>query len=101
MNITLCPIDTIIVADRQRTTFHDSSGLRDSIKQHGLLHPLVVNRQLHLISGERRLRVCKELEWKEIPVHFLDELDEVEAAEIEMEAKLHRANLSDEEKEKS
>ena len=47
------------------------SGIEDlaaSIEQVGLLEPLVVNTENQVISGHRRLRAIKQLEWKSVEV---------------------------------
>lgn len=38
------------------------------IEQVGLLEPLVVNTENQVISGHRRLRAIKQLEWKSVEV---------------------------------
>src|SRR5688572_216647 len=45
--------------------------LMDSIREHGIIQPLivrVVNGKLELIAGERRFRAARELGLKEVPV---------------------------------
>lgn len=56
-----------------RKTFRDEqlSELMESIREHGLIQPLVarrVNGKLELIAGERRFRACQRLGLKEVPV---------------------------------
>lgn len=64
------------------------SGLSDSIKQHGILQPLVVTRDgegYQLIAGERRLRAAKEAGLSAVPaiVRSYDEQQKLELALIE------------------
>jgi N6-adenosine-specific RNA methylase IME4 len=66
------PIRKIKVRNRYRKTLGDIESLVASIKELGLLHPIVVRPDGRLIAGERRLAACKRLEWKMIPVTFVD-----------------------------
>ena len=49
--------------------------LKKSILQNGLIQPVTVRRKdrdrYELISGERRLRACKEIGFKEIPAYIV------------------------------
>lgn len=49
--------------------------LKNSILQNGLIQPITVRRGensiYELISGERRLRVCREIGYKEIPAYII------------------------------
>jgi ParB family transcriptional regulator, chromosome partitioning protein len=62
--------------------------LRDSIKVHGILQPLVVRRHddhFQLIAGERRLRAAQMAGFSEVPVHVVTFNDQqvFEAALVE------------------
>ena len=62
--------------------------LAQSIKEKGVIQPLLVRRKgdsYELIAGERRLRACKSLELNEIPiiVKDVDDRDSLEYALIE------------------
>lgn len=50
--------------------------LKKSILQNGLIQPITVrrleNKHYELISGERRLRACKEIGYKEIPAYIIE-----------------------------
>tara|TARA_R100000742_G_C4267792_1_gene86024 strand:- start:215 stop:856 length:642 start_codon:yes stop_codon:yes gene_type:complete len=43
-------------------------GLREDIKQRGLIEPLTVDRDMTLINGHRRFRCIVELNWKKVSV---------------------------------
>jgi ParB family chromosome partitioning protein len=73
-----------------RKEFDDDSlaALRDSIKAHGILQPLVVRQidgRYQLIAGERRLRAAKEAGLSAVPVTVVDFNDQqvLEAALVE------------------
>lgn len=74
----LVPIDSISVGQRFRKQVGTNiSLLMESIKELGLLHPIVVSADSRLIAGARRLEACKRLGWIEIPVHRIN-LDDLE-----------------------
>jgi N6-adenosine-specific RNA methylase IME4 len=61
------PIDQITVGERHRRDLGDIDGLAKSIAEVGLLQPIAVTFDGHLIAGERRLRAIELLGWKTIP----------------------------------
>ena len=63
------PIDSIVVGERLRKDMGDLEGLARSIAEIGLLHPIIITPDGQLVVGERRLRACKLLGWRTIPVH--------------------------------
>ncbi len=73
-----------------RKTFDDDdlSALRDSIKNHGVLQPLVVRQvgdRFQLVAGERRLRAARSAGLASVPVTVVDFNDQqvLEAALVE------------------
>ena len=60
-----------------RSSFEPSAQeeLKKSILSHGLIQPITVRRTSHehyeLISGERRLKACKDIGYKEIPAYII------------------------------
>ncbi|QEL14498.1 ParB/RepB/Spo0J family partition protein [Limnoglobus roseus] len=70
--------------------------LRDSIKTHGVLQPLVVRRvgsDFQLIAGERRLRAAQQAGLKDVPVHIVDFNDQ-EVFEAALVENIQRADLN-------
>ncbi len=61
-------INEITVRNRHRKNLGDVESLAASIKQVGLLHPIVVRSDGRLIAGGRRLAACKRLGWQSVPV---------------------------------
>lgn len=60
-------ISDITLGERHRRDLGDLSSLKESIREIGLLHPVVVRPDGRLIAGERRLAACKALGWTDIP----------------------------------
>jgi ParB-like chromosome segregation protein Spo0J len=71
------PIDSIKVENRFRKVLGDLKPLEESIREIGLLHPIVVNSDFKLIAGVRRLEACKRLGWTELPARIVN-LDDLE-----------------------
>src|ERR1700730_4735893 len=65
-------ITSIRIGNRRRRDFGDIGGLAASIRDTGLLHPVVVTPDDLLIAGHRRLQAVKLLKWKSVPVHVVD-----------------------------
>ncbi|HQR05979.1 MAG TPA: ParB/RepB/Spo0J family partition protein [Gemmatales bacterium] len=93
------PLDRIHVNPNQpRKDFDedDLTSLKESLRTHGLLQPILVRPKedgYEIIAGERRFRAAKDAGWAEIPVHVVDFNDQkvFEAALIE---NLQRTDLN-------
>lgn len=102
-----------ILANRQRREFDPQAmqDLTDSIRENGLLQPIVVREHeegLALVAGERRMRAvrdlyelgdtlkfCKQpLPFGEIPYIDIGQLSEIEAEEAELTENIHREDLT-------
>lgn len=69
--------------------------LAESIKQHGIIQPLIVRaakKGFELVSGSRRLRAAKEAKLKEVPVIVKDLSDE-DVIEIQIIENLQRQDI--------
>lgn len=93
------PITSILFNDKQpRKHIDDASlaSLTDSVKQHGVVEPVLVRprgQQYELIAGERRTRAAIASGLTEIPAVIL-ELNEVQALEISVIENLQREDLN-------
>lgn len=82
-----------------RTSFNDEklSELADSIKQHGILSPIIVREasldQYEIIAGERRFRAAKNLKLKEVPC-LIENTENQQSLEIALIENLQRENLN-------
>lgn len=68
-------IDQIVIGERHRRDLGDLTDLTESIKNLGLLHPVVILPSGKLVAGARRLEAVKKLGRKEIDVTVADDLD--------------------------
>jgi len=87
------PVEKIKVGKRFRKDFSHVQALAESIRTHGILHPLVVTEDYVLVSGECRLRAAKEIGLKTVPCVLKSSLSEIEAREIELEENVRRKQL--------
>lgn len=83
-----------------RKSFNNESlkQLADSIKEHGVLQPLLVKStsagNYRIIAGERRWRAAKMAGLSEVPVLIRDDLSEEQAAQIALIENLQREDLN-------
>ena len=64
-------INDVVIGNRTRKEMGDIKALAASIKHLGLLHPIVIDAENHLIAGQCRLVACQSLGWKTVPVHVV------------------------------
>ncbi|MBQ6547215.1 MAG: ParB/RepB/Spo0J family partition protein [Bacilli bacterium] len=81
-----------------REIFNDKelSELADSIKQHGVIQPIIVRKvgdKYEIIAGERRFR-ASQLAGKETIPALVRDIDDKEAAKIALLENLQRSNLT-------
>lgn len=92
---TSFPIEQITV-DREARQRRELTGIDElalSIKEVGLINPLVIERNGNLRAGERRFTAVKTLGWTHVSVQFIDELDEASLQLLELEENIKRVNL--------
>lgn len=94
---------SFIVANpyQPRIDFNDETiaELATSIKEQGLLQPIVVRKisgqKYQIISGERRFRALKSLDWADAPVIIRDDVDDKKMLELALVENIQRENLND------
>lgn len=79
----------------------EDAGLEDlanSIKEKGLLNPIIVRRNndgsYGLIAGQRRFLACQRLGWRTIPTIIRDITDDTDATIISLIENVHRADMN-------
>jgi len=96
--LKVSPENISINPHQPRSYFNDAAlnDLADSIKEHGIISPLIVTRKgagYELIAGERRLRASKLVGLKEVPVIVREEKDQ-KKLEIALIENLQREDLN-------
>jgi ParB family chromosome partitioning protein len=79
-----------------RTDLDHLQELADSIRQHGLLQPIVVRpkeQEYEVVAGNRRLAACRILKLRKISCHLV-ELTDKEAYEIALVENVHHKTLN-------
>lgn len=94
-NAVLIPAKSIDTSDRIRGDYPNLDRLAESIRSHGLMQPPVVNTANKLIAGGRRFKAMTELlGCTEIPVIFLETLNEAHLRILEVEENVQREAIS-------
>jgi ParB family transcriptional regulator, chromosome partitioning protein len=93
------PLDAIVLAGMQPRRYFDRDAMRkltESVRQHGILQPLLVRPHgggFELIAGERRYRAAKEVGLATVPV-AVREMSDGEAREFALLENLQREDLN-------
>jgi ParB family transcriptional regulator, chromosome partitioning protein len=82
-----------------RKTFNEGSidELARSVREHGIVQPLVVSRfndRYRLIAGERRFRAAQKAGLTSVPVVIMDDLKEGDALQIALIENIQREDLN-------
>jgi ParB/RepB/Spo0J family partition protein len=89
------PIESIIIPEfRQRQKAEPDEALLTSIRERGLLQPIIIHADRTLVAGERRLRAHMVLERPTILARVFEQLSPVERYEAELQENLARKQLS-------
>lgn len=73
----------------------EASSLKSSIREHGLLQPIVVRPMEHgfeIVAGHRRFAACRSLRWRFIPCR-IREFSDKQAYEIQLTENLQRKSM--------
>lgn len=73
--------------------FIDRDGLLASVAQHGVLSPILIDRNYKLIFGERRYTASVLAERPDIPARFVEDLSPSEYEQLELIENLCRSEL--------
>ena len=87
------PIADIKIGPRFRKELGDIGPLVDSIKRHGLLHPVVITADRELICGARRIEACRKIGFTDIEAHQIS-LNEASPTVAEADENIFRKNFS-------
>jgi len=92
MSLRHIAVDEIVIAATRRAP-QNIEELAQSIRAIGLLHPVTITEELHLVAGGNRLAACKLLGWQRIPAIVLA-LSALDAELAEIDENLLRNELS-------
>jgi len=88
----------ITVNNRCRKDLGDLDALAASMRELGLLQPIVINAERRLVAGQRRLEAAKLLGWQTVPVHIVAKLaDALLLLKAERDENLCRKDFTPEE----
>lgn len=99
----MCDVDKILPNPHQPRMYFDEEKLQqlaDSIREKGIIQPLLVSRieeedkPYTLIAGERRLRAAKMAGCEEVPVVLMDEAKANELLELALVENIQRHDLN-------
>lgn len=71
--------------------------LQKSIKNHGLLQPIIVEaigERYQVVAGERRFRAIQNLGWENAPVKIVENLDSTKRIQIQIAENLNREDIT-------
>jgi len=90
----------IVLPKQQPRRYFDPqklAGLVESIKQHGILEPLLIRplelNRYELVAGERRYRAAKEIGLLEVPI-IIREMSDTDAVQVALIENLQREDLN-------
>jgi ParB family transcriptional regulator, chromosome partitioning protein len=96
LTIDVLLIDANPFQPRREFDKQEIADLADSLREHGLIQPILVRRaggRYQLIAGERRLRAAVQGGWTHIPAQVRD-VDDRQVAEIAIVENLQRKDLN-------
>ena len=105
-NVQEIPIEDIIPNRFQPRLAFNEEGLNElseSIKEHGIIQPLVVRKlgdKYEIIAGERRYKAATQAGLTKVPV-IISDLDDNKSAEVALVENIQRRNLTSIEEAKS
>jgi ParB family chromosome partitioning protein len=96
LHVAVDQVDPNPYQPRRHFPAAEIAALADSLRQHGMLQPILVRafgERYQLIAGERRLRASIEAQLHEIPARVMD-LDDQRVFELAMVENLQREDLN-------
>lgn len=91
-------LDSIIVGDRHRKIYRHVEELAESIEKRGQLYPMILDQDMNLCEGGRRLAALRFLDKKEGKVLIKNSLEEIDRKEIELIGNIDRDDFTWQEK---
>lgn len=83
------------VRDKFQRYSEDNESLVNSIREHGLIQPILIrplSHEFEIVAGHRRYQACKSLRWRFIPCK-IRELTDKQAFEIQLSENIQRKSM--------
>ena len=93
----LINVSDVKVRKRIRKENGDIHLLMESMREHGLINPIVVTEKYELIAGFRRFTAATKLGWDVIPATVVEASTKLQKLELEMEENIQRLDFNDDE----
>lgn len=90
-------ISAIKAKNRIRQDLGDIHQLMESLRDHGLLNPVVITEDFILVAGQRRLEAARRLGWQAIQCRVISSGDDEQMLEIEIAENATRKDFSSDE----
>jgi len=87
-------LDQIKIKKRLREEVGNLVKLKESMRKHGLINPVTINRKNELLAGYRRIQAARELGWLEIEATVVGARTRREKFEIEVDENLERKSFT-------
>jgi len=92
--LKMVKVADIIVDERYRVDLGNIEDLQESIREKGILQPITLSSDLHLLAGGRRYTACVALGLVDIPALLRVIEGEIDAREIELIENIHRKEFT-------
>src|SRR5919198_6544471 len=83
------------IRDKFQKTVPDDDSLVKSIREHGLLQPILVRPISHgfeIVAGHRRFQACRTLRWRSVPCR-IREISDKQAYELQLTENIQRKSM--------
>ena len=88
------PVADLTTGPRLRDAIGPLTSLMASLKQRGLIHPLLIRQGHVVVCGHRRLEAARRLGWETIATRNVEELSARELLDLELDENRERRDLS-------
>src|ERR687885_950050 len=83
------------IRDKFQKNSPDDDALVNSIREHGLLQPILIRPIVHgfeIVAGHRRFQACRSLRWRSMPCR-IREISDKQAYEIQLTENIQRKSM--------
>jgi ParB family chromosome partitioning protein len=87
-------IDDIIIEERMRKEYQNIESLGESLKTKGQITPIILNKNMKLVAGGRRITAAKLIKWIELDARILPTADTLDDLDIEFIENFQREDFS-------